>query len=108
MANILQTLRNRGLLQDVTDPELEDIVEKKSVTMYIGFDPSADSLHVGNFVGIMVLKHFQMHGHRPIPWQIQPMQTSKAHKRKILPGLLSLMLWSQMQYQAAPVPTIYH
>ena len=66
MPNIIETLRQRGLLQDVTDPELEELLSRESITMYIGFDPSSDSLHIGNMVGIMILKHFQLHGHKPI------------------------------------------
>lgn len=66
MTTLLQHLRLRGLLQDTTDPALEEYLEKNKITLYVGFDPSADSLHVGNMVGILILKHFQLAGHRPI------------------------------------------
>lgn len=66
MTNVLATLRNRGLLQDVTDPGLEQLLERERLTVYVGFDPSADSLHIGNLIGIIVLRHFQLAGHRPI------------------------------------------
>lgn len=65
-ANIVHILRERGLLQDVTDPSLVERCEKESLCVYIGFDPTADSLHVGHMVSILVLKHFQLAGHRPI------------------------------------------
>lgn len=64
--NVIETLRTRGLFQDVTDPELEKLLEEKSVTVYIGFDPTADSLHIGHMVSMLVLRHFQLGGHRPI------------------------------------------
>ncbi|CAN5273119.1 tyrosine--tRNA ligase [soil metagenome] len=66
MSNIVKTLRERGLLSDLTDPAFEQACEKKSFSVYIGFDPTAESLHIGSMVQIMVLKHFQMAGHRPI------------------------------------------
>lgn len=66
MKSIIQILRERLLIQDMTDPELEKILSEKQITLYIGFDPTADSLHIGNMVSILVLKHFQMAGHNPI------------------------------------------
>lgn len=66
MQNIVRTLRERDLLQDLTDPEFEKLCEAKRYTVYIGFDPTADSLHIGHMVSIMILKHFQLAGHRPI------------------------------------------
>lgn len=66
MGNIVKTLRERGLLQDMTDQEMEKYLAENSVSMYIGFDPTSDSLHIGHMVAIMVLKQFQLHGHRPI------------------------------------------
>ena len=47
-------------------PGTEEQLEKEMTTAYIGFDPSADSLHIGNLVGIMMLKHFQLKGHKPV------------------------------------------
>ncbi len=65
MANIIQVLRERGLLDDLTSPEFEKAAQSP-VTVYAGFDPSSDSLQVGNFVTIMGLSHFQRCGHRVI------------------------------------------
>ena len=67
LSNVLDVLEERGYLEQATHPEeLRELLEKESVTFYIGFDPTADSLHVGHFVQIMVMMHMQAHGHRPI------------------------------------------
>jgi tyrosyl-tRNA synthetase len=63
--NFVEELRWRGLLQDST-PGTEAHLMKGPASGYIGFDPTADSLHVGNLVQIMILVHFQRCGHRPI------------------------------------------
>ncbi len=63
--NFIEELRWRGLIQDTT-PELEEAIKEGMVTGYIGFDPTAPSLHIGNMVTIMLLVHLQRHGHRPI------------------------------------------
>ena len=63
--NHVEELRWRGLLHD-SMPGTEDYLLKGPASGYIGFDPTADSLHVGNMVQIMMLKHFQESGHRPI------------------------------------------
>jgi tyrosyl-tRNA synthetase len=65
MENIIGILRERGLLDAVTGDEIEKVVEQP-VTVYAGFDPSSDSLQVGNFVTIMGLSHFQRCGHKVI------------------------------------------
>ena len=64
--NVVDTLQERGLLKDMTNPAFRDLVDERAITVYIGFDPTADSLHVGNLVSILVLRHFQLAGHRPI------------------------------------------
>lgn len=64
--NVIDTLEQRGLLKDMTNPALRDVAGEKVISFYIGFDPTADSLHVGNMVSILVLRHFQLAGHRPI------------------------------------------
>jgi len=65
--NILNDLEWRGLLADCTDPEgLRARLNAGRVTLYCGFDPTADSLHVGHLVPLMVLRRFQNAGHRPI------------------------------------------
>ena len=65
MKNFVSELRWRGMLHDIT-PDTEEFLLNQSVSGYIGFDPSADSLHIGSLVQIMVLIHFQRAGHRPI------------------------------------------
>ena len=62
---LIQALRWRGMIQDIM-PGTEELFEKEQVSGYIGFDPTADSLGVGNMVQIMTLVHFQRAGHKPI------------------------------------------
>lgn len=65
--NILEDLRQRGLIQQTTDDEgLKKHLEDNQVTLYCGFDPTADSLHIGHLLPILMLKRFQRAGHRPI------------------------------------------
>jgi tyrosyl-tRNA synthetase len=59
-----EELKWRGLLHDIM-PGTEELLDKESTNGYIGFDPTADSLHIGNLVPIMLLVHFQRHGHKP-------------------------------------------
>ncbi len=63
--NFVEELRWRGMLHDIM-PETEDHLNQHVTSGYIGFDPTADSLHIGNLVQIMILIHFQGAGHRPI------------------------------------------
>jgi tyrosyl-tRNA synthetase len=66
-ANVYDVLKERGFVQQVTDEEgLRELFARERVTGYIGFDPTADSLHVGSLMPIMGLVHLQRHGHRPI------------------------------------------
>tara|TARA_B110000003_G_scaffold172618_1_gene172164 strand:- start:5063 stop:6352 length:1290 start_codon:yes stop_codon:yes gene_type:complete len=65
MTNFVEELRWRGLLHDIM-PETEAHLLKHSTAGYIGFDPTADSLHIGSLVQILILKHFQNAGHKPI------------------------------------------
>ncbi len=65
MKNFIEELRWRGMLQDMT-PGTEEQLLKESTSAYIGFDPTAASLHIGNLATIMLLKHFQLAGHKPI------------------------------------------
>ena len=65
--NVLDTLEARGYIEQVTDEEdLRKLLDKENVPFYIGFDPTADSLHVGHFVSMMVASYMQKAGHRPI------------------------------------------
>jgi tyrosyl-tRNA synthetase len=59
------SLQERGLVQDYV-PGLDELLNRRKVSVYAGFDPTADSLHIGNLVPIMLLVHFQQNGHRPI------------------------------------------
>src|SRR3990172_324020 len=63
--NFVEELKWRGMLQDIM-PGTEELLNKEVVTGYIGFDPTADSLHVGSLVQIMILMRFQQAGHKPI------------------------------------------
>jgi tyrosyl-tRNA synthetase len=63
--NFIEDLKWRGMIHDMT-PGLEEQLVKESTSAYIGFDPTADSLHVGSFAQIMLLKRFQLAGHKPI------------------------------------------
>jgi tyrosyl-tRNA synthetase len=63
--NFVEELRWRGLLHDIM-PGAEAQLDKESTCGYVGFDPTADSLHIGNLVPIMLLVHFQRAGHKPI------------------------------------------
>ena len=67
MADLLDDLRARGLVHDHTDEAaLRDLLGAGPVVLYCGMDPSADSLHVGHLVGVLVLRRFQDAGHRPL------------------------------------------
>lgn len=63
---MVDVLRSRGLLQDVTSPELARVSAQRQLSVYCGFDPTAESLHLGNLLGIIVLCWFQRCGHRPV------------------------------------------
>ena len=65
MKNILNALEERGFIEAKTSEEIQQIVNKP-LTLYVGFDPTSDSLHLGNLVGIMALAWFQKFGHKPI------------------------------------------
>ncbi len=65
--SVFEVLKERGYLAQVThEEEVKNLLENKNVTFYIGFDPTADSLHVGHFIQLMVMSHMQQAGHRPI------------------------------------------
>ena len=67
MKNVMDTLRARGFIkQTVYEDELYELLGRESVPFYIGFDPTADSLHVGHFMQLVAMKHMQQAGHRPI------------------------------------------
>ena len=64
--NLLEDLRWRGLLSQSTDETALQEALKKPITLYIGFDPTAPSMHVGNLVVLLVMRRFQLAGHTPI------------------------------------------
>lgn len=65
--NPIDTLRERGFVADITDEAgLRDLFDREQVTFYVGFDPTAASLHAGNLVGMMAMSHLQRAGHRAI------------------------------------------
>ena len=67
MENVIDLLNQRNYIEQITHPqELKEYLEKNKVSFYIGIDPTADSLHVGHFVSLMVASHLQKAGHRPI------------------------------------------
>ena len=65
MSDFIEELKWRGLIHDST-PGIQEFLNQKCRTAYIGFDPTSDSLHIGNLVPIMLLSHFQKTGHQPI------------------------------------------
>ena len=65
--NVMDILRERGFIkQTVFEDDLYELLGKESVPFYIGFDPTADSLHVGHFLALMAMSHMQKAGHKPI------------------------------------------
>ncbi len=67
MENVLDVLQERGFIEQLThEEETRELLGKEKITFYIGFDPTADSLHVGHFLTIMAMAHMQRAGHRPI------------------------------------------
>ncbi len=65
--DLLENLEHRGMVQDTTDRDaLRHLLSSESITLYHGIDPSAPSLHIGNFIGVLMLRRFQEAGHKPI------------------------------------------
>jgi len=65
LKNFVEELRWRGMIHDVM-PGTGEYLNKNMTSGYVGIDPTADSLHIGHLVGVMMLKHLQLCGHRPI------------------------------------------
>ncbi len=63
--NFVEELRWRGMIHTMM-PGTEELLEKEMVTAYLGIDPTADSLHIGHLCGVMILRHFQRCGHKPL------------------------------------------
>lgn len=67
MQNVFDLFQERGLVAQTTDEQaIRDLLQKEKITFYTGFDPTADSLHVGHFMQLIVMRHMQKAGHRPI------------------------------------------
>ena len=67
MQNVFDTLEERGFIEQIThEKEVKELFSKESIPFYIGFDPTADSLHVGHFISLMVASFMQKAGHKPI------------------------------------------
>lgn len=67
MRNVFDILKERGLITQTTHKdEIRDLLGREKITFYTGFDPTADSLHIGHFMQLIVMKHMQNAGHRPI------------------------------------------
>ena len=66
MSKIFEELMERGYIEQITHEEIKDVLDNKQIPFYIGFDPTADSLHVGHFVSMMVASRMQKAGHKPI------------------------------------------
>ena len=67
MKNVFDVLKERGLIAQMThEEEIKKLLAEEKITFYIGFDPTADSLHIGHFMQLVVMKHMQKAGHRPI------------------------------------------
>ncbi|WP_267879107.1 tyrosine--tRNA ligase [Listeria grayi] len=65
--NIIEELKWRGAVYQQTDEEgLKELVEKESIALYCGIDPSGDSMHIGHLIPFMILRRFQKAGHTPI------------------------------------------
>ena len=67
MIDIMKTLDERGFIEQLThEDEIRELLRKEKISFYIGIDPTADSLHIGHFIALMVASHLQKAGHRPI------------------------------------------
>ena len=67
MLDIMKTLEERGFIEQLThENEIKDLLKKEKISFYIGIDPTADSLHIGHFIALMVASHLQKAGHRPV------------------------------------------
>ncbi len=65
--SVFDVLQERGFVAQCShEEEIKELLEKEKITFYIGFDPTADSLHVGHFIALMAMSHMQKAGHRPI------------------------------------------
>ena len=67
MTDVMKTLDERGFVEGLThEEEIRNLLSKEKISFYLGIDPTADSLHIGHFIGLMVASHMQRAGHRPV------------------------------------------
>ncbi len=67
MENVFDLFKERGLIAQATDEaSIRELLGKEKITFYTGFDPTADSLHVGHFMQLIIMRYMQQAGHRPI------------------------------------------
>ena len=67
MIDVMKTLEERGFIEQLThEEEINNLLKKEKISFYLGIDPTADSLHIGHFIALMVASHMQKAGHRPI------------------------------------------
>ena len=65
--NVYDVLQERGFIEQTTDDEaVRELLGKKSIKFYIGFDPTADCLHIGHFMQVIIMMYMQKYGHTPI------------------------------------------
>ena len=64
--NVIDVLKERGFIEQMTDTGLREAAATQSLKCYVGFDPTARSLHLGHIIPVMGLAHFQRNGHVPI------------------------------------------
>lgn len=63
---LVEELKWRGLIKDISSPELEEKLNKGGLTFYIGTDPTADSMHIGHYSSFLISKRLAKYGHKPI------------------------------------------
>ena len=78
--NFVDELRWRGMIHTMM-PGTEELLKKEMVTAYLGIDPTADSLHIGHLCGVMMLRHFQRCGHKPLA--LVGLETLQASRRNV-------------------------
>ena len=67
MTDIMKILEDRGFIEQLThETEMKELFQKEKISFYLGIDPTADSLHIGHFIALMVASHLQKAGHKPI------------------------------------------
>ena len=94
MKNFVDELKWRGMVHDMT-PSTDTFLKKESTSGYIGFDPTADSLHIGNLVQIMTLVHFQNYGlnytvapeHEPLKYALKSPLIRRKCREKLIPAI---------------------